>query len=85
MSRRYNGVRPIVAFDLAGSMTRNKVGFGHSDEYYDQNPGYQQMEAFANTFSLLTSGDPLEAEIARTIAPNFTRFVLEVIEEQDNG
>jgi hypothetical protein len=80
----YGGEATLSAADLAGSITKNAIGFGHTNDYY-MDEGWQAVEAWANTFSLLSSGDPLEAAIAKAIAPNYSRFVTSAIREAPNG
>jgi hypothetical protein len=77
MAFGYGGEKTLAAADLSGSITRNAIGFGHSNDYYIDE-GWQAVEAWANTFSLLSSGDPLESAIAKAIAPNYSRFVTSV-------
>jgi len=78
IATNYQGEPPIMAADLAGAITRNNVGYGHSKTYYKR-PGSRETEAFANVFSLATSGDPLELEVARHIAPRFSQFVFDAL------
>lgn len=84
MAFGYGGEKTLAAADLSGSITRNAIGFGHSNDYYIDE-GWQAVEAWANTFSLLSSGDPLESAIAKAIAPNYSRFVTSAIREAPNG
>lgn len=79
LATRYQGKSPVVAADLAGSITRNDIGYGHTINYY-KNPGMRETEAFANVFSMVSSGNKLESEIARHIAPAFTQFVEDILE-----
>lgn len=60
-----------VANDLISSTTKNKIGVGHSDDYYGKNPIHKQnTESFANIVSLHGSGDPLAIAVAKRLAPN---------------
>jgi hypothetical protein len=79
IATRYQGTRPVVAADLAGAVTKNNIGFGHTKAYYKR-AGSRETEAFANAFAMLSSGDELELEVARYIAPSFTRFVEQELE-----
>lgn len=50
--------------DFIGALTRNRIGGGHSDEYYTQNPTYRTAEMFAN-YVALTEGP--EGEVYRPL------------------
>lgn len=57
--------------DLIGSITTNKVGQGHLDEYYAARPIHApNTEAFASLVTLYGTGDPLAIEVAKTLSPN---------------
>lgn len=80
LKTRYQGKSPVVAADLAGAITRNNIGYGHEDDYYND-PGLQETEAFANVFSMISSGNKLESEIAKYIAPTFSQFVEDTLSQ----
>jgi len=80
LKTRYQGKSPVVAADLAGAITRNNIGYGHEDDYYND-PGLQETEAFANVFSMISSGNKLESEIAKYIAPTFSKFVEDTLSQ----
>lgn len=66
----------VNMMDLAGSITLNKSGRGHSDSYYKQWTHRQAAEAFANSFDLLCYGrGGFEALVLEQFAPNFSAFV----------
>lgn len=58
------------AQDLIGATTTNKVGKGHSDDYYKRPNFMQGKEAFANITSLYATGDELVIEYLRNTVPN---------------
>jgi hypothetical protein len=70
--------------DLAGSMTKNEIGRGHSDDYY-YDESRQSVETFANVFNFLSSGDPLDAEISKHLAPGYTRYVKLLLDQHNRG
>lgn len=63
--------------DFVGAMTNNKIGYGHSEQYYkdraDRKSGPlgtgHAMEAFANYFMLATSKDKTRIEAVRRLFP----------------
>jgi hypothetical protein len=69
----------IMVQDLFGSITKNKVGRGHSDNYYKTNKGSQGKEAFANIIAIANSGDEKAISIAKKFAPNMWKFVMDSI------
>ncbi|MDH5633621.1 MAG: hypothetical protein OEZ10_11580 [Gammaproteobacteria bacterium] len=73
--------------DLAGAVTRNRVGWGHSNAYYKQRSGFgRQAEAFANTFCLLDyKAGTYQREYMRTFVPNFSKFVEDILQEVIDG
>lgn len=79
LATRYQGKEVVIAADLAGAITRNNIGYGHTKAYYKET-GKRETEAYANVFSMLSSGGELELEVARYIAPAFTRFVEDTLE-----
>jgi hypothetical protein len=70
--------------DLSGSMTKNEIGRGHSDDYYSDETR-QSVETFANVFNFLSSGDPLEVEISKYLAPGYTKYVKSLLDKQNRG
>jgi hypothetical protein len=53
------GESQSYALDLLGSITLNRLGGGHSDDYYQSAPVHRQnTESFANLISLYGSGHP---------------------------
>jgi hypothetical protein len=76
----FQGQRPLHVADLAGAVTANAVGYGHSSMYYQVKAGSQETEAFANAFTLLSSGDALHRDIAERLAPNVVKFVLDTLD-----
>jgi len=70
----------VNMMDLVGSITLNKTGRGHSLKYYKDFSHRQAAEAFANTFDLLSYGPGgLEDQVLDIFAPNFKKYVLELI------
>ena len=68
--------------DLMGGLTRNRIGWGHSDRYYRERRGWgQQAEAFANVFDLLDYGPGFERDYMEALAPNFLKFVEDSLQE----
>jgi hypothetical protein len=65
--------------DLLGSITKNKVGHGHSDNYYRKNKNAQGTEAFANIIAIANSGDEKAIAVAKKFAPNMWKFVMDSI------
>lgn len=61
-----------IVRDLASSITGNVVGFGHTDKYYSTGEPYRarNTEAFANLFSLHSSGDELAIKTCEYLAPH---------------
>lgn len=49
--------------DLYGSITLNRVGFGHSAQYYADSPQRQATEAFANSTQIYSTNNPVVNEI----------------------
>jgi hypothetical protein len=66
--------------DLTGSISRNQIGNGHSNEYYDTHKGGQEHEAFANYVALSTAGPKMRA-IGQELAPTFFKFGDKVVKE----
>ena len=74
-----------LAQDLIGSITTNKVGKGHSDEYYSRKLGsgreQQNVEAFANLISIYGSGNPLAEEALKALSPNGFDFMKKTLKD----
>ena len=51
-------------YDLFGSITKNKVGGGHSTAYYNKGSHRQGTEAFANIIAIANSGDEKAIAVA---------------------
>ena len=70
-----------LAGDLIGSITTNKVGRGHSDDYYAKmgNREGQNVEAFANLISIYGSGHPLAVEALKALSPNGFAFMKDTL------
>ena len=66
--------------DTAGALTNNKIGFGHTSEYFSR-PGNREAEAFANIVSLVGSGNPKLIEAAKTIAPKTYALLMDKLNE----
>ena len=66
--------------DAAGAVTKNKIGFGHSDVYYNKATKYQGFEAFANTFSALSHANPTFGKLYDRFFPNLTRLIRGALE-----
>jgi hypothetical protein len=66
--------------DIAGAITKNKVGHGHSDEYFawDEN---RRTEVFANVVSLVGSGNPTLKDAAGMVAPNMYKLAMKKLSE----
>ena len=74
-----------LAEDLIGSITTNKVGQGHSDEYYarsgESGREGQNVEAFANLISIYGSGHPLAEEALKALSPNGFAFMKKTLKD----
>jgi hypothetical protein len=59
-----------IVRDLAGSLTSNVVGSGHTDEYYLSDLPYRKRntETFANLFALHSTGEELATKAAEYFA-----------------
>ncbi|NGZ07430.1 MAG: hypothetical protein G8237_13855 [Magnetococcales bacterium] len=55
--------------DLFGALTVNRIGFGHSDRYYRQDPARRGSEVFANSLVLLGDGNPFWGQLLQRFAP----------------
>jgi len=66
-------------YDMTGAITKNRVGGGHSNEYYETE-GAQNREAFANYVSLSTGGKRLRT-ISADVNPNFFKFGDSIMKE----
>ena len=67
--------------DLVGSITKNRVGRGHSNSYYNERRGYgQNTEAFANVNHAIDNPDSVDYKFAELFAPKFTKFVKDLME-----
>lgn len=65
--------------DLVGSITRNKVSTGHSDEYY-RIDGMDRTETFANIIGLL--GQPeIGEDLVKYLSPENYKVVKKIFEE----
>ena len=64
--------------DLFGAITKNKVGYGHSDDYYKMT-WKPNTEAFANIIAIANSGDEKAIAVAKKFAPNMWKFVMDSI------
>jgi hypothetical protein len=75
-------IRGMVA-DLFGAITKNKVGYGHANSYYNQRSNFnnylQGTEAFANIIAIANSGDEKAIAVAKKFAPNMWKFVMDSI------
>lgn len=70
-----------IAQDMIGATTRNKVGRGHSDDYYSASPDlYQGAESFANINALYSLNSPLVNEYLKSTVPNQFENYLEYID-----
>jgi len=66
--------------DLAGAITKNRIGWGHSVGYYGSFKHRQAAEAFANAFDLMTYGEnTFEADLLEAFAPEFSTFTKETL------
>jgi hypothetical protein len=73
---------PGVATDLIGSLTSNKIGYGHSDEYYKVNPIFKRnTESIANIVSLYGTGDENVNAALNELAPNGVKFMKGIFKE----
>lgn len=70
-----------TANDLLGAITRNKVGHGHSDDYYRKDPNSQHKEAWANINDLHGHGSPTLKKALNILAPNSYKFYQKVIKD----
>ena len=70
--------------DLIGSITKNKVGKGHSDDYYESHAELTNAEAFANIIALHRLGNPVINEVLDYLAPNGHKFVKKILKDLIN-
>lgn len=67
--------------DLVGSITKNRLGRGHSNAYYNERRGYgRNTEAFANVNHAIDNPDSVDFKFAEMFAPDFTKFVKDLME-----
>lgn len=64
--------------DMAGALTKNRLGGGHSKEYWDL-PEKRETEVFANIVSLIAKNNPKYDAAVKEIAPNTYNFVMETL------
>ena len=67
------------AMDLVGSITRNAVSQGHSDDYY-RIPGMSGTETIANIVDMVSQAD-IGEDFVRYLAPNTLRATRKIFEE----
>ena len=74
-----------IVQDLLGSLTRNKLGFGHSDDYYEEDPIHtQNTETFANIIALYGVGDANVNKTLDKLVPSGFRFVKDTLRKAGN-
>jgi len=72
--------------DFLGAMTDNKIGYGHSTEYYHRSPHFRTAEMFAQYVSLTNGPNKaLARPLLHAIAPRCCKHFDELIEETANG
>lgn len=77
---------PGAASDLLGSLTLNKIGYGHSNEYYKKNPIFKRnTESIANIVSLYGTGDENVHAALNELAPNGVKFMKGIFKEVINA
>jgi SPP1 gp7 family putative phage head morphogenesis protein len=60
-----------ISRDLIGSVTRNVVGVGHTEDYYDRDYyRSRNTETFANITAIYSSGHPLSAKVLEYLLPD---------------
>ena len=65
----------IMLIDLFGAMTRNKVGWGHTDGYYRRNSRRQGAQASAHSVALWAHENPGWAKLTRKFAREWMDLV----------
>lgn len=74
---KMSGVTP----DFIGSITLNKVGRGHSDDYYASSPDNRYTETFANFVAMYGSGKPYYNNLMNDLAPETYAAYRELIDD----
>lgn len=75
-----------AASDLLGSLTLNKIGYGHSDAYYKNNPIFKRnTESIANIVSLYGAGDENVNAALNELVPNGFKFMKNIFKEVINA
>ena len=65
---------------MFGALTKNKVGFGHSNEYYAQFFHMSHTEAFAEATTILGHKNPFYGELMKKMVPDWEKFARETLE-----
>jgi len=80
------GESQSYALDLLGSITLNRLGGGHSNDYYQSAPVHRQnTESFANLISLYGSGHPVSDRVLQDLTPNGYAFMRSTLARINNA
>lgn len=79
-SMAYKG-KAIFVSDYFGGLTKNKVGWGHSNEYHEGGIQQGPTEAFANAFSLLDDTNPTWGKVLDHFTPATMKKIREKLED----
>ena len=72
--------------DIAGAMSKNKIGHGHNDEYWEKSNGlFRYTETAANMISFMASGHKELTEAVGAIAPSFYKDLDDTLKKRANG
>lgn len=74
----------LIIGDYFGSITRNRVGRGHRDGYYQDVASRQGSETFANGIVLLGDGNLFWTRLLQILTPRFTSRMIEILKEARN-
>lgn len=69
-----------VLADLFGSLTKNKIGWGHSNSYLSR-PGFAETEVFANLWETYSRTDRRAWEYLSNELPDLTNRFITILEE----
>lgn len=86
MSTQNNNYNVAGFSDFLGAMTRNRIGFGHSNAYYEKAPRRHTSEAFANYVSMTQSEHgPLFKAVLHHLAPKTCAGFDKIIADRAEG
>jgi SPP1 gp7 family putative phage head morphogenesis protein len=67
--------------DFFGGLSKNRVGWGHSNKYYKSRPDGAQAEAFANAFVAVADTNPTWLNVYRKFAPKTMKAIEEKLKD----